>query len=194
MSLEDAIEHTAVENLDVLTSGPDVPNPAEILNSESFSRLLEKVAAAYDRVLIDSPPVTAVTDPLILAAQTDVTILVLQAEVSTRRVSMQARAALASVDARVLGVAVNNVLHRKGRYGYYSGYGYYYYYYGHDGKEKRKKSSPASEDRPPTPAVVSSSEGGNGADREPVEGGPNVATRLAGLWRGRGQRAKRDNK
>jgi len=121
MSLEEAIEHTPFENLHVLASGPDVPNPAEILNSESFARLLEKVAAGYDRVILDSPPVTAVTDPLILAAQTDVTILVLQAEVSTRRVSVQAREALASVDARVLGVAVNNVPHRRNRYGYYSG-------------------------------------------------------------------------
>ena len=84
MSLEEAIEHTPLENLHVLTTGPDVPNPAEILNSEGFTQLLEKVAAIYDRVLLDSPPVTAVTDPLILAAQTDVTILVLQAEVSTR--------------------------------------------------------------------------------------------------------------
>jgi len=193
MSLEDAIAHTSLENLDILASGPDVPNPAELLNSESFARLLEKLAAAYDRVLIDSPPVTAVTDPLILAAQTDVTILVLQAEVSTRRVSMQAREALASVDARVLGVAVNNVPHKKGRYGYYSGYGYYYYYYGHDGKDKRRKSSAVSEDTVPTPAVVSSSPGGNGSQDEPAEDGPNVATRLAGLWKGRGQRAKRED-
>jgi len=192
MSLEEAIVHTSLENLDVLTSGPDVPNPAELLNSASFARLLEKMAAAYDRVLIDSPPVTAVTDPLILAAQTDITILVLRADVSTRRVSMQAREALASVDARVLGVAVNNVPHKKGRYGYYSGYGYYYYYYGHDGKDKRKKSS-VSEGTVPTPAVVSSSQGGNGSQDEPVEDGPNVATRLAGLWKGRGQRAKRDD-
>jgi len=194
MSLEEAIEHTSLENLHVLASGPDVPNPAELLNSESFSRLLEKVAAAYDRVLIDSPPVTAVTDPLILAAQTDVTILVLQAEVSTRRVSMQAREALASVDARVLGVAVNNVPHRKGRYGYYSGYGYYYDYYSHEGEEKRRKSSPVSEDRSSPAAVVAPADGDNGSQDESVEDGPSVATRWAGLWRGRGQRAKQDDK
>jgi polysaccharide biosynthesis transport protein len=192
MSVEEAIQHTPLESLHVLASGPDVPNPAEILNSESFSRLLEQMATAYDRVIIDSPPVTAVTDPLILAAQTDITILVLQAEVSTRRVSMQAREALASVDARVLGVAVNNVPHRRGRYGYYGGYGYHYYSYSRDEKEKRGKASPVSADGPSTAAVLSSSPGGNGSHDGPVAGGLNVAARLAGLWHGRGQRAKQD--
>lgn len=193
MSLEEAIAHTSIENLDVLISGPDVPNPAEMLNSESFARILEQVAARYDRVLIDSPPVVAVTDPLILAAQTDVTILVLRAEASTRRVSMQAREALASVDARVLGVAVNNVSHKAGRYGYYSGYGYYYYSYGGNGRDKKKKKTESvSEDQLEAPAIVSASEGGNGAGQE-AKDGAKVATRLAGLWKGRGPRPKRDD-
>lgn len=189
MSLEDAIEHTSVENLDVLTCGPDVPNPAEMLNSEGFSRILEQVAAGYDRILIDSPPVTAVTDPLILAAQTDVTILVLQAEVSTRRVSMQAREALASVGARVLGVAVNNVRHKAGRYGYYSGYGYYYSY-GGNGRDTKKRTESVSEKGSEVPAGVALPEGGNGADHE-AEDRTNVTTRLAGLWKGRPSRASR---
>jgi capsular exopolysaccharide synthesis family protein len=192
MSLEEAIERTPVENLHLLTSGPDVPNPAEMLNSESFARLLEQMTAAYDRILIDSPPVIAVTDPLILAAQADVTILVLRAESSTRRVSMQAREALASVDARVLGVAVNDVRHKAGRYGYYSGYGYYYYSYGDDGeKKKKRKAALVTEEPAEDPAVLSSPEGGNGSGHESAEQGPNVAARFTGLWKGRGAREAR---
>jgi polysaccharide biosynthesis transport protein len=136
MDLKDAIEHTGLASLDVLTCGPGVPNPAEMLNSERFTRILEELAGEYDRILIDSPPVGAVTDALILAARCDLTVLVLRAEASTRRVSMQACEGLASVKARVLGVIVNDVPRRGDRYGHYSGY---HYYYGHDGDRRRKE-------------------------------------------------------
>jgi succinoglycan biosynthesis transport protein ExoP len=140
MVLDNAIEHTGMGNLDVLTCGPDVSNPAEMLNSEKFRRVVEELAGKYDRVLIDSPPVIAVTDALIVAARCDVTLLVLRAEASTRRVSVQAREGLASVDAKVLGVVVNDVPRRGGRYGYYSGYGYYYYY-GSDGNRRKRRKA-----------------------------------------------------
>ena len=124
MNLKGAIEQTGLEGLDILTCGPNVPNPAEILNSDRFTRVIEELAGGYDRVVIDSPPVVAVTDALILAARCDLTILVLRAEASTRRVSIQARESLASVDAKILGVVLNDVPRKGGRYGYYSGYGY----------------------------------------------------------------------
>ena len=138
-SLEEAIYKSGIENLDVLTCGPDVSNPAEMLNSESFKRIVEQLMGKYDRVLIDSPPVAAVTDALILAAMCDVTVMVLRAQVSTRKVSMQAREALASVDAKVLGVVVNDVPQGGGRSGYYSGYGYHYYYGYNEGRNKKRK-------------------------------------------------------
>jgi len=127
LPLEQALEPSGVENLEVLTCGPDVPNPAEIIGSHRFAELIKRLAEEYDRVLIDSPPVAAVADPLILAALCNVTILVLRAEQSMRRVSMQARDSLASVDARLLGVVVNDVPLRSSRYSYYGRYGYHYY-------------------------------------------------------------------
>ncbi len=141
MSLEDAIVHAKVENLDILTCGPDVPNPAEILNSEVFSRYVERLTARYDRVLIDSPPIIAVTDALILAALCDLTVIVLRAEKSTRRACVQAREALISVDARVLGIVVNDVPQKGGRYGYYSCYGYNYSHSGNGRGRKRKRAA-----------------------------------------------------
>jgi succinoglycan biosynthesis transport protein ExoP len=126
MSLKEAIESTGTAHLDVLTAGPHVPNPAEMLNSERFRRIIESLAKVYDRVILDSPPVVAVTDSLILAVRCDVTVMVLRAEVSTRRISTQALEALAGVDARVLGVVVNDVPRGSGRYGYHSGYSYHY--------------------------------------------------------------------
>lgn len=138
---KDAIQPTEIEGLEVLSCGPHVPNPSEMLNSDSFAQLLELLSDRYDRIIIDSPPVMPVTDAQILSAICDITLLVLRAEKSTRKISQQAQEGLLSVGARILGAVVNDVP-KKGRYGYYSGYGYYYshYGYGYDHREKKKTS------------------------------------------------------
>ena len=145
MSLEEAVNHTKLEGLDVLTCGPDVPNPAELLNSKRFAEVVRMLAEQYDRVLIDSPPVVAVTDSQILAALCDVTILVLRAQYSMRRVSIQACESLLGVDARLLGVVVNDVPQKCNRYGYASGYGYYNHSYRDGGNGHRKNKIPIEE-------------------------------------------------
>ena len=130
-TLEEAIQPTKVKGLELLTCGPDVPNPSEILNSESFAKLLGDLSNTYDRVIIDSPPVMPVTDSQILAAVSDITLLVLRAEKSNRKISQQARDGLMSVGARILGAVVNDVS-KSSSYGYY---GYYDY-----GRRKKKKA------------------------------------------------------
>lgn len=126
MTPEEAIVHTDLENLDVLTCGPDVPNPAEMLNSDGFARLVNTLSFEYERILIDSPPVVAVTDAYILGALCHTTILVLRAEFSTRKVAAHAREGLAGVGANVLGVVVNDVSDQGDQYGCYTTYGYSY--------------------------------------------------------------------
>ena len=139
----EAIQPTEVEGLELLPCGRSVPNPSEMLNSDSFAQLLEILSDKYDRVIIDSPPVMPVTDAQILGATCDITLLVLRAEKSTRKISQQARDGLLSVGAHVLGALVNDVP-KKGRYGYYSGYGHYYSYgYGHSKKKKTSDRKPA---------------------------------------------------
>jgi len=140
LSINQAIKHGPVDGLDVLTRGPEVPNPCELLNSEAFIGILRKLSEKYDRIIIDSAPVIAVADSQILSAISDVTILVLRAEKSTRRLSQQAMHLLQSVGARVLGVVVNGVPLGGGHYGYYYGYGYYGKY-GHYGYGQEKKNS-----------------------------------------------------
>jgi succinoglycan biosynthesis transport protein ExoP len=135
-NLQEAIHSTEVNGLDVLTRGPEVPNPSEILNSSSFAKLLKHLENTYDRIIIDSPPVIPVTDAQIIAAICDITLLVLRAEKSTRKISQQARNGLLSVGAHMLGVVVNDVP-RKGRYGYYGSYGNYGSYYGSEINQKR---------------------------------------------------------
>jgi succinoglycan biosynthesis transport protein ExoP len=130
--LEESIQPTKVKGLEVLPCGPDVPNPSEILNSESFAQLLELLSNKYDRVIIDSPPVMPVTDTQILAAICNMTLLVLRAEKSKRKTSQQARDGLMNVGARILGAVVNDVS-KKSSYGYYGYYGY--------GRRKKQKTS-----------------------------------------------------
>ncbi len=124
VSLEDAIEPSGTDGLDILTCGPDVSRPSEMLNHDRFRRLIATLAGKYDRVLIDSPPVLALTDAQILASQSDGVVLVLRAGTSTRRDSIHAYAELAGVGARVLGVVVNAAPRRRRSYRHG---GYYYY-------------------------------------------------------------------
>jgi capsular exopolysaccharide synthesis family protein len=145
LSIDTAIQHGPVAGLDILTRGPEVPNPCELLNSEAFTGILRKLSEKYDRIIIDSAPAIAVADSQILSAISDVTILVLRAEKSTRRLSQQAMHLLQSVGARVLGVVVNGVPLGGGHYGYYYGYGYYgkygHYGYGHERKNSYYQES-----------------------------------------------------
>jgi len=124
MRLEDSVIKTGLENLYVLTAGPDVSNPAEMINSQNFDQIIKQLARDYDRVIVDSPPVTAFADAQILAALCHMTVLVLRAEVSTRKISLQACDGLNGVDARIMGVIVNDVPNKASQYGYFGGYSY----------------------------------------------------------------------
>ncbi len=135
MTLDEAIQPGPVKGLDILTCGPEVPNPSEMLNSDAFIETLKKLSERYDRIIVDSPPIRPVADSQILAAICDITLLVLRAEKSTRRLSQQTRDARLSVGAHIFGVVVNDVSRKHSRYGYYAGYGYYGY-----GHKKKKKA------------------------------------------------------
>jgi len=137
-TLQEAIHRTEIKDLEVLPSGPAVPNPSEMLSSETFAKTLQHLCKGYDRIVIDSPPVMPVTDSQILAAICNITLLVLRAERSTRKASQQARDALSSVGAHILGAVVNDVRRKSVRYGYHGAYGYHYYRYDHYGRQKNK--------------------------------------------------------
>jgi capsular exopolysaccharide synthesis family protein len=128
-----------VEDLSLLACGYAVSNPAEVLNSREFARILSDLAGTYDRVLVDAPPVTVVTDAQILGAICDYAILVLKADKSTRRVARRAIEALESVGTELLGTVVNEVKKRGGRYGYYGRYASSYRTGSNDGGSKKKE-------------------------------------------------------
>jgi capsular exopolysaccharide synthesis family protein len=129
--LEDAIKTTEVPGVYLLPCGPVPPNPAELLHTKAFGELLETLDGKFDRVLLDSPPVGAVADAVVLATQVAGVVMVLKAGVTNRDVAKRTVRALNDVKAPILGAVLNDVNLERSRYGdYYYGYAYRYYGYG----------------------------------------------------------------
>ncbi len=124
--LRDLIQPTSIPNLSVLPSGLVPPNSADLLSSEKMRYLLHKLSAYYDHILIDTPPVHSVTDPIILSRQVDGVMLVVHGGKSTREMVRHARQELTNVGAKIFGVVLNNVNVQQDGYEYY----YHRYYYG----------------------------------------------------------------
>lgn len=114
-----ALQNTQVANLQVLTSGPIPPNPAEILSSQRMTELLEMLRGKADYVLIDTPPIIAVTDAAVLASRVDGVLLVVNAGKTKRELAIKARDMLNQVNANVIGVVLNNAQVDKSAYAYY---------------------------------------------------------------------------
>jgi polysaccharide biosynthesis transport protein len=110
------------ENLEVIVCG-DIPgNPAELLDTPTIRRLLAELHERADVVIIDSPPVLPVTDPLILARQVDGVVLVTRCDQTTRGELQRALAQLSQADANILGVVLNEVDARQEGYDYNAAY------------------------------------------------------------------------
>jgi succinoglycan biosynthesis transport protein ExoP len=132
---DDVVKTTDVPNLFVLPCGPLPPNPAELLLTKRFKVVLDELATRFDRILLDSPPILAVTDAVLLSRVTDGIILVAQAgKTHTEDVTLAVRQ-LRDVDAPVLGVILN-VIDISGRR-----YGGYYYAYGGYGDNANAEAS-----------------------------------------------------
>jgi capsular exopolysaccharide synthesis family protein len=125
--LRDVIVSYQRDTLAVLPSGPTPPNPSEMLGSQQMHQLLITLAADYDLVIIDAPPLLPVTDAAVLASASDGAILVVRHGKSRREEVERALQALGSVNAKVLGTVLN-FAPRKKRGGGYDGYGYGYGY------------------------------------------------------------------
>jgi len=110
--------------LAVLPSGPNPPNPSELLGSQQMRYLLDTLAEHYDVVVVDAPPLLPVTDAALISAAADGAILVIRHSRSRREEADRALQSLAAVNAKLLGTVLN-FAPRKGRDGY-SGYGYGY--------------------------------------------------------------------
>lgn len=106
--LSSLVQPTLVEGLHLLSSGPIPPNPAELLGSWRMDEALKVMQARFDFILIDSPPVLAVTDAQVLATKADGVILVVHSGKTNREMAVKAKNQLENVNAKILGVVLNN--------------------------------------------------------------------------------------
>ncbi len=132
---EKLIIPTSTENLFLITSGSISQNPSEILDSLEMDELLRKARNEFDYIIIDSPPIVAVTDAEILATKSDGTILVVshnktEADLLERGVQL-----IRADQSHFIGTVLNNFSSKQGYGSYYK----YYYYYSSEGEKKYRK-------------------------------------------------------
>ncbi len=127
VTLDQVIQHTAIDQLDLIPTGKIPPNPAELLHHERFATFLDEVSTAYDYVIIDCAPVLAVADAVIVGRLVGATLLVLKAGTHVPREIEQTIKRLKQGGVSLRGALFNNVRLTKSRYGY--GYGKYVYQY-----------------------------------------------------------------
>ncbi len=125
-SFKEVIKKTSIDKLDILTSGRVVNNPSELLNVTNIHNMIKELKFYYDIILIDSPPLLPVMDPILLLEELDGAIIVVKAGDTQKDVVMRASRLLATQKDKIIGVVVNNLNHTLP---YYYNHGYYGYKY-----------------------------------------------------------------
>lgn len=139
LPLKGVVQDGKVAGLKVITCGDLPPNPAELLGSKKMGRVIERLSAESDLVILDMPPVLAVSDPAVLAPAMDGVLLVLRPGKTTLHAARQAIEQLRRVNARLIGVVLNGVKANGNSYSYYYHNEYPIKYYSGEKEEKRVK-------------------------------------------------------
>ncbi|GAB4301210.1 MAG: polysaccharide biosynthesis tyrosine autokinase [Myxococcota bacterium] len=130
VELSDIISGTEIQNLDVISCGPLPPDPSEHILSKRFEELLGLLESRYDYVLLDSPPVSAVSDALLLVKYCHGTVLVVKPSICDRFSLRDSVKKFNRISTPILGFVFNNIEKSGRKYYYYSSGSYYYYSYG----------------------------------------------------------------
>ena len=120
------IKRTALENLDLITAGQAVPHPTELFDSKAIGSFTNELKFYYDLIIVDTPPVIPVSDPMLLSQELDGALLVVKAGATAREVVSRAVDIMSANSSNLLGVVLNNV---KGSLPYYYDYSHYHYDY-----------------------------------------------------------------
>jgi capsular exopolysaccharide synthesis family protein len=128
-SVTQALVDSGVDRLSLLTCGPRPENPAELLTQPRFEAVLDELRQQFDYVIVDTPPLLAVTDPAVVVSRMDGCFLVVRLSRHGRPAAERAREILHTLQANVIGVVVNAVGKASGAYGY-EHYSYEHYYGG----------------------------------------------------------------
>jgi len=121
---EAAVRHLDADNLDVLTCGTLPPNPSDLLNAPQMEQLIRKLKSQYDLIILDAPPVIAVTDSIVLSSKVDGICLVVRANKTRRDAVKRAKELLQKGGSKIIGLILNDV-NIKNLYGYSKDYYYY---------------------------------------------------------------------
>jgi len=127
-TIEEVAKATEIANLWAIPAGPLPPNPADLLHSARFRKFMEDMGEQFDHVIIDSPPLVAVTDAAIASTVVDGVVFVVRAFATGKHVSAQGLRALRDVDAPIIGAVLNAVDLQRSEYTYYT-----YYHYKREG-------------------------------------------------------------
>lgn len=159
--LSDAAVSTSTANLDFLDSEPRIPNPADLIASRRFKRLVAEAEKAYDYVIFDTPPVGTFVDAAVLSTLVDATVMVVRPNMVRRDEMVHAYEQLKKAEANVVGVCATFVESSNSEY--------YYEYYSKDGK-KAKSLSAAKAQQPPASPRGQLGPGGRGQARGQARG------------------------
>lgn len=143
--IESLVQESSIPNLYVLPAGPIPPNPSELLGGKRMQELLDHLTPMFDKIIVDTPPVTAVTDATLIASKVEGVIMVVRAFSTSRDVVRTGLDALRKINAKILGVVLNGVKLEKEGYYYYQ---YYYYYYASDDTGRRSRKRKTKEGAP----------------------------------------------
>jgi succinoglycan biosynthesis transport protein ExoP len=149
LHLESYVQPTLLKDLSLLSSGPLPPNPAELLASTRMADILEHLSQQNDMILVDTPPSLVVTDAAVLSPLVDGILIVISAGKTKTNAVKRIVAGLRQVEAKPIGIVINNVRFTRSGYSYY--YRSYYYrndnYYSDDGKSRLKNKQTPSKGR-----------------------------------------------
>jgi tyrosine-protein kinase Etk/Wzc len=121
-----ALKPTSIEGLDLLRAGTIPPNPAELLGSEMMGRFIEEMRAIYAYIIIDAPPVLAVTDAPVLSALADLVLIVLETGKVPAKAAKRTKETLLAVSAPLAGIVISDRKFQSAGYGYGYRFGYGY--------------------------------------------------------------------
>lgn len=119
---ENPVISTFIENLFLLPSGPIPPNPSELIASNRFAEIFKKLKTEFDIILVDTPPVIAVTDAQVFSRLTENAVLVIDVENNNRDEILKSKNLIKNAGGKILGVILNKVPEYKST----SNYDYYY--------------------------------------------------------------------
>ncbi len=136
-SFDEIVKKSELDNLDFISAGTIPPNPSEILGSTQMKEFIEKLKEIYDVIIVDSPPIIAVTDSEIISRLVDASILVVSANNTEIDLMTKAVELLKHEKKSFIGVLLNNFSYKSG-YGSYYKYYYYYSHGGNNGNAKKK--------------------------------------------------------